>query len=160
MTVCWHVDDLKGSHKEESAIDVFVLKIFKIFGDGIKFSKGKVHGYLGICMDWSRDLTMIVSKINYLQKIIDDFPEVIRITSVTYAIEYLFTVQDEKDRKLLTEDQAQHFHHIVSQLLLLCMRSRPDIQPLVDFLTMRVRSPDKYDWGKLKRGLKYLKGIL
>ena len=30
MTVCWHVDDLKVSHKEESAVYVFVLNIFKM----------------------------------------------------------------------------------------------------------------------------------
>ena len=47
MTVCWHVDDLKVSHKEESAIDAFVLNILKIFGNGTKVSRGKVHKYLG-----------------------------------------------------------------------------------------------------------------
>ena len=42
MNVCWNVDDLKVSHKEEGDIDVFVLKIFNIFVHGIKFSRGKV----------------------------------------------------------------------------------------------------------------------
>ena len=40
------------------------------------------------------------------------------------------------------------------------MRYRPDIQPLIHFLTMILRSPDEDDWGKLKRGLNYLKGTL
>ncbi len=34
------------------------------------------------------------------------------------------------------------------------------IQPLTAFLTMRVRSLDEYDWGKVKRVLGYLKGTL
>jgi hypothetical protein len=35
---------------------------------------------------------------------------------------------------------------------------RRDIQTGVAFLTTRVKSPDKDDWGKLKRVLKYLNG--
>ena len=84
----------------------------------------------------------------------------IRITSSTYTEEHLFTLHDEKYRKLLPEYQAQHFHHTVAQLLFLCMISRPDIQPLVTFLTTRVRYLDEDDWGQLKQGLKYLKGTL
>ena len=38
------------------------------------------------------------------------------------------------------------------------MRERKNIQPLVDLLTKRVISPDEDDWGKLNRGMKYLKG--
>ena len=51
MIVYWHVDDLKVSHKEESAIDTFVLNIFKIFGNSTKDIRGKVHEYLGMDMD-------------------------------------------------------------------------------------------------------------
>ena len=70
---------------------------------------------------------MIVSMVKYLQKVIDNFLEVIRSTAVTPASEHLFQVQDKKDSKLLPEEQAQHFHHTVAQLLLLCMRARLDI---------------------------------
>ena len=59
MTVFWYVDDLKLSHKEESAIDGFVFNICKISGNGTKFSRGKVHKYLGIDIYWSQDGTMI-----------------------------------------------------------------------------------------------------
>ena len=51
MIVYWHVDDLKVSHKEESAIDTFVLNIFKIFGNSTKDIRGKVHEYLVMDMD-------------------------------------------------------------------------------------------------------------
>ena len=147
MTVCWNVDDLKVSHKEESVIDASFLNICKIFVNGTNVSRGKVNGYLVMDMEWSQHGTMIVSMIKCLQNIIDDSPKVIRSTSTTYTAEYLFTVRDKKDRKLLPEDQVQHFHTTVDQFLFLCMRSCPDIHPLVDFLTTRVRSPDKDDWG-------------
>ena len=157
MAVCCHVDDLKVSHKEKSSIDAFVLNICKIFGKNTKFSRVKVHENLGMDMDWSQDRTMIVSMINYLQKMIDDFPDMICSTSNNYVAEYLFMVRENKDRKLLPEDQEKHLHHTVAQLLFMCMLYLPDIQPLIAFLATRVRSPDEDDLGKLKRGLKYLK---
>ena len=40
------------------------------------------------------------------------------------------------------------------------MRARSDVQTLVSFLTIRVKEPDEDDWGKLRHGLMYLKGML
>ena len=56
------------------------------------------------------------------------------------------------------EEQALAFHHMVAQLLFMGKQARWDIQTAVVFLTARVKSPDKEDWGKLKQVLKYLKG--
>ena len=98
--------------------------------------------------------------IKYLQKIIDDFPEGIRATRATLANENLFKIREEGEQQLLPEEQAQVFHHSTAQLLFLAMRARPDVQPVVSFLTKRVRAPDEDDWGKLKTCLKYLKGTL
>ena len=46
----------------------------------------------------------------------------------------------------------------MEQLLLLYTRLRRDIQIAVDFLNTREKNPEKYDWLKLRRCLKYLKG--
>ena len=56
---------------------------------------------------------MIFSMVNHLQKIIEYLPELIRSTFAIYAVEHLFRVWDKKDRRLLSEDQEQHFHHTV-----------------------------------------------
>ena len=48
----------------------------------------------------------------------------------------------------------------MAQLLFLCKRACPDIEPLISFLTTRVKDPDKDDWEKLKHGLMYLKGTI
>ena len=55
-------------------------------------------------MEWSQYGTMIVSMIKYLQKFIDNFPEVIRSTAANPASEHPFQVQDEKDRKFMPEE--------------------------------------------------------
>ena len=52
INVCWNIDDLKVYHKEESALDAFVLKICKIFGDSTKVSRGKAHDHMGMDMEW------------------------------------------------------------------------------------------------------------
>ena len=54
------------------------------------------------------------------------------INNFTPTSEHLFQVRDKKDRQLLSEDQAQHFHHTVAQLLFLCTRLRPKL--LAQFL--------------------------
>ena len=92
MTVCWNVDDMKISHIEEDAITAFCTWICGIFGDGTKRSRGKVHEYLGIDMDWIQYVIMIASMIKYLQKVIDNFPEVVRNTAATPVSEHLFQV--------------------------------------------------------------------
>ena len=54
----------------------------------------------------------------------------------------------------------QAFHHMMAQLLFLCMQARRDILTVVAFLTTRAKEPDEDDWGKLKRVLRYLNGTL
>ncbi len=40
------------------------------------------------------------------------------------------------------------------------MTERPDIQMPVSFLTNTGQAPNKDDWGKLKKVIKYLKGTM
>ena len=48
------------------------------------------------------------------------------------------------------------FRRLMAKLLFLIKRERPDIQPIIVFLTTRVKNPDKVDWKKLRRALRYL----
>lgn len=92
------------------------------------------------------------------------FPEDIGKTASSPASDHLFEVRDaeetEKLGKFLSNAQAKDFHHSVApQLLFVSTRVRRDIQTVVAFLTTRVKRPYEDDWGKLKRLLKYLKGM-
>jgi hypothetical protein len=53
------------------------------------------------------------------------------------------------------EEQA-HFFHLTTAQLLFLLRVRRDVQLTIAFLTTHVKQPDKDDWGKLKKLLKYL----
>ena len=94
----------------------------------------------------------------YLDGIIDEFPELITGKAATPAADHLFSVRDDDLEKYLPEENSIAFHHTTSQLILLSSRSKRDIQTAISFLTTRVKKPDEDDWGKLKRALKYLNG--
>ncbi len=117
---------------------------------------GCKHKYLGVDMEFNEDSTLDMSMFKYLQDVIGDFPEVTRGRAATPAAAHLFKVRYEKEARPLKEEQALAFHHTVAQLLFMATRARQDIQMAVAFLTTRVKNPDKDDWGKLKRVLKYL----
>ena len=110
--------------------------------------------------DFSPKGKVMVTMMEYIKNIIKDFPEKIVGTKTSPAVDHLFTVRDPSLAKVLPEEQAMAFHRTTAQLLFLSARARQDIQPATAFLTTRVRSPDKDDWGKVKRVLSYLKGTL
>jgi hypothetical protein len=64
------------------------------------------------------------------------------------ASNHLFTVNEVNSIKM-NDENATKFHHIVAQLLFLCMRAQPNIQTSVSFLCRRVKIPDKDDYKKL-----------
>ena len=72
MTIFWHVDDLKVSHKYENAVTALAEKLAELYGPKTTVSRGKVHEYLGMNIDWdSVPGTMIVSIIKYLHNLIE-----------------------------------------------------------------------------------------
>jgi hypothetical protein len=95
----------------------------------------------------------------FTRKSLDEFPDPLEKTAESPAGETLFSVRDADDpsQRPLTKDRAQIFHRIVAQLLFLVARPRRDCRTAVAFLTTRVSDPDKDDWGKLRRVLRYLK---
>ncbi len=122
--------------------------------------QGKVHDYLSMIFDFSAKGKVMVTMIEYIKNIIKDFPEEITMTNMSPATDHLFMVRDPSLAKLLPEEQAMTFHHVMAQLLFVCVRAWQDIQPVTAFLTMWVRSLDGENWDKVKRVLGYLKSTL
>ena len=146
MTICWHVDDLNISHREEEVVSAFAVEMAAEFGLKAIMSRGKVHNYLGMALYFGTcPSTMIISMIKYLQKIINNFPEVLRGTTACPATNNSFKVRKDKDKELLSENIAKQFYRTTAQLLFLCKRARPDVETLVSFLTIMAKQPDKDD---------------
>ena len=93
MTVCWHVDDLKISHRDEDMVTVFAVDVANIYRAKTTISRGRLDKYLGMELYFETcQGTLIISMINYLQKIIGEFPEVIRGTKACPAGNNLFKI--------------------------------------------------------------------
>ena len=85
-------------------------------------------------------------------------PEKLSTTTSTPESHHLFTVRNEGEPNYLIEDQAQDFHRMVEQIMLMSVRERQDLHTAMLFLTAHVNKKDKENWGKLNLVLKYLKG--
>ena len=91
--------------------------------------------------------------IKYAHKVLETFPEVVKTTASSPVLDYIFQSRDETDQRLLSEQEAYHFHHSVAQLILLCMRVQLDLKTVVSFLTTCVKAPNDDDWGKMQRDM-------
>jgi len=74
--------------------------------------------------------------------------------AATPATKALFELDDGSP--LLPLPEAHIFHRVVSQLLYVSLRGRPDLLPTVSFLCTRVSTPTDQDQRKLRRLLEYV----
>ena len=119
-------------------------------------TRGKIHEYLGMTIDYSEEDRVIITMYEYINEILASLPEDMKGTSVTPAANHLFTV-DEANTNKLDKTIMELFHHYTAQLLFLSKRGRPDLQTAVAFLCTRVHEPDTDDYKKLTRVMKYLR---
>ena len=71
-TILWHADDLKTSHVDPAVISSVLADIDAEYGKIAKMTitRGKVHKYLGMTIDYSSPGKVIFSMINYIGKIL------------------------------------------------------------------------------------------
>jgi hypothetical protein len=157
-TILWHVDDLKISHKNPDVVTAMIKKLDNEFGEKapLTVTRGKVHEYLGMTIDYTVPGKVMISMKEYIQSMLDALPDDMGGESATPAGNHLFQVNDHGTK--LDEDKAIMFHHNTAKLLFLCKRARPDVQPPVAFLCTRVKEPDQDDYKKLARVMRYLRG--
>ena len=167
LTIVHHVDDCKLSHLKKEVLDNVIAWLRTKYENftAMKPSRGKVHDYLGVTLDYSVKGKVKMSMHKYIKLTLKEFQEEVKKTThrvdikklkkvTTPAAEHLFDVDPEA--KKLSERMKNIFHTTVAKLLFLAKRTRPDLQPAVPFLCTRVKSPDEDDWKKLLRVLKWL----
>ena len=57
--------------------------------------RGKIHYYLGIDLDYRKQVTVKVSMIKYLDSPLEEFPEQLGKTAATPTANHIFTVRDK-----------------------------------------------------------------
>ena len=149
-TILWHVDDIKMSHVSQDVLESIMKQIKARFGKDapLTVTRGPVHEYLGMTIDFSRPGTVQFHMKAFIDDLIAETPpELLKGMAASPGGQHLFTVNEDCPK--LSEKQAELFHHLTAKLLYLSKRTRPDIQTAVAFLTTRVSSPDCDDYKKL-----------
>ncbi len=159
QTIRFHVDDILSSHVDPMVNDDFVQWLDWKYGSigQVKITRGKVHEYLGMTLDFSQDGKVIVDMRDYVKGMLESFPMKLKKTQVaaTPASESLFNQGNSPD---LDDKKKEDYHTMVAKGLFVSKRGRPDIHPTIAVLSTRVRKPNENDWNKLLRMMKYLNG--
>jgi hypothetical protein len=92
LTVAWHVDDLKISHVAAVVVDNLIADLDSEFGKETLLSKsrGKVHDYLGMTLDFSTPGQVTITMIDYIKMICMDLPKDMIGSAATPAVNHLF----------------------------------------------------------------------
>jgi hypothetical protein len=152
-TILWHVDDLKISHVDPTVVTNMIDRLETVFGiEGpLTKTRGSIHDYLGMTLDFSSEGKVKVTMVDYIQNMLDDLPSDMDGEAATPAANHLFDVNTATADMRLDRETADLYHHNIAKLLFLCKRASPDIQTAVSFLCTRVKSPDTDDYKKLTR---------
>jgi hypothetical protein len=158
FTIIWHVDDLKISHADDAVISEMLKELNLKYGkeSPLVVTRGLIHEYLGMTLDYSQSGKCRISMDGYVQKIIEEHLPKDMAHASTPAASHLFEVNDKQVK--LDLQQSNLLHQVTAKLLFLCKRTRPDIQTAIAFLTTRVKSPDVDGLKKLNRVIAYLVG--
>ena len=86
LTVQFHVNDLKAFHKEQKFLDGFLNDLRNEFGqeDELAETKGFVHEYLGITIDYLLPGKVVFTMFDFLEDIIVEAPDDLKKSRLCY----------------------------------------------------------------------------
>ena len=122
----------------------------------VKYNRLKVHKYLGLTFDLTGKSKVKIKMDGYVERIINESPtKIIKSdTALNPAVNNIYGKGNSKKLKKGTEE----FHNSVARIMFVANREKLDIHQTVVVLSTRVREPNKNDWKKLVRMIKYLNG--
>ena len=157
-TIGWHVDDLKISHVDKDVVEEIIMALDNKYGKEIPITvhRGPIQEYLGMTIDYTVKGKVSFSMSQYIEDLLLECPEsIMKGTSATPAANHLFQTNENAEKLGATD--AMLYHHLVTKLLYLGKRIRPDLLTAISFLCTRIQNPDVDDFKKLGRCLHYLR---
>ena len=99
-TIVWHVDDLKISHVDLKANYTIIGLLDAEFGKiaPLSATRGKIHDYLGMTIDYSEKGQVKIKMIDYVDKILADLPKEMDGEAPTPTADHFFDVNDESPK--------------------------------------------------------------
>jgi hypothetical protein len=85
-TVVWYIDDLKISHVDCQVVDDMIETIKGEFGNemSVLVTRGKVHNYLGILIDYGTKGKLIMSMYDYIDELLKEVPPLCKYNLITH----------------------------------------------------------------------------
>ena len=119
-TIIWHINDLKLSHIKQNVLEELMDRLNSKYGQIMLLivHQGKVHDYLGMTIDYSKDGKVKFSMPDYVQGVLDGAPPDMDRVAITPAASNLSSIRPDADK--LDNEHAKIYHHITAQLLYLC----------------------------------------
>ena len=110
-TIIWHIEDPKTSYFDPDVISSVLAEIDMKYGKISKMviTRGKVHKYLDMNIDYSSPGKVILSMIDYVGKMIDNIPEDTNGGSYKLSAHHLFEIVEDATK--LSQANADIFHH-------------------------------------------------
>ena len=108
--------------------------------------------------DFSKPGEVQVKQKDHVMDIVSSWPENLKgKTSLTPASNDLFK---RGHGRLLNKEEKETFHSVIAKGIFVSNRSRPNILPTISVLSGRVQAPNRDDWEKGRKLIKYLQGTL
>jgi hypothetical protein len=100
--ILWHVDDLKISHIDPSVVTSIIKLLESEFGKEAPLTKtrGKVHEYLGMTIDFSLPEKVKFIMLDYMKGMLDELPADMDGTVITPASSHLFDVNQMAEKAI------------------------------------------------------------
>ena len=146
-----------SSHHDEVVNTEFGKWLNRKYGKykSVEPIRGKRHDFLGMNFDFIDPKVLNIDMCGHVDNMVDTFP--IKVgeedTSTCPLGNKLF---EEGIGALLSQKDKDQFRTTTAKGLYISKRARPDIQLTVAMLCTRVQNPNKSDWDKLMRLLKFL----
>jgi hypothetical protein len=124
VTIQFHVDDLKISHRDQSVMDEVLLDLNNKFGitrKPLAATTGMIHDYIGITIDYSEKGKDRFTMYDYLEDILDKMPDDMNGAAPTPASDNMFDV--DEDSPALNEKESDFFHCTTARLLFAAKRA-------------------------------------
>ena len=102
-TIGWHVDDLKISHEDPKVVTTILGLINARYGQEIvggkraplTITRGKIHDYLGMTLDFTEDGIVKIDMREYIEKVLGEMPDEMDGTATTPAASHLFQMRGD-----------------------------------------------------------------
>ena len=154
-TIVWYADDIKAIHIDTEVLTELVKLMQVNYGKHapLTMTREKVHEYLGMTIDLSQKVKVMISMIDYILKLFSLLPDRtqqdIMKGKTTPASDNLFTVNEENPVKLSGKYRVL-VHNSSAVLLLLGNQARTDVQIPIAFLCTRGKVSYEDDYKKLE----------